>query len=287
MLTVRSLSIAAIVLTGIIGMTGCNKTLEVEDGKAVENTEEKVEGDHGSHSKDSHSKGGHSSHSKSGGELKGEAKDVNYLVNLGLMKGHMIVAKELLDRGKAAEAEPHIGHPVEEIYVDIEEELDDRGVPQFKDTLNGLHDLVKYKPSDPAISEEYGASIIAIDNAIAALPEEQRRSPAFVLQAINGILDTANAEYEASISDGKFVEDIEYQDSRGFVLYVKDILYPSIEDKLAEENPQADRKIKSALAKLILAWPGPIPPEAPVVSASKVDAGVQEIRETSKEAIAP
>lgn len=286
MLTVRSLSIAAIVLTGIIGMTGCNKTLQVEeDAKAVENTEEKVEADHGSHSKSghsSHSKGGHSS-----GELKGEAKDVNYLVNLGLMKGHMIVAKELLDRGKVAEAEPHIGHPVEEIYLDIEEELDARGVPQFKDTLNGLHDLVKYKPSDPAISQEYGASIVAIDNAIAALPEEQRRSPAFVLKAINGILDTANAEYGASISDGKFVEDIEYQDSRGFVLYVKDILYPSIEDKLAEENPQADRKIKSALAKLIVAWPGPIAPEAPVVSASKVDAGVQEIRETSKEAIAP
>ncbi|NER34597.1 MAG: hypothetical protein F6J93_11320 [Oscillatoria sp. SIO1A7] len=282
MLTVRSLSIAAIALSGIIGMTGCNKTPPVEDAKAVEKTEEKVEGGHGSHSKS-----GHSSHSKSGSELKGEAKDVNYLVNLGLMKGHMIVAKELLDRGKVAEAEPHIGHPVEEIYLDIEEELDDRGVPQFKDTLNGLHDLVKYKPSDPAISQEYGASIIAIDNAIAALPEEQRRSPAFVLQAINGILDTANAEYGASISDGKFVEDIEYQDSRGFVLYVKDILYPSIEDKLAEENPKADQKIKSALAKLILAWPGPIPPEAPVVTASEVNAGVQEIRETSEKAIAP
>lgn len=278
MLTFRSLSLA-IALTGILGITGitaCSRTPLSENTAPTEKAEEKTERHYGGHS-------GHGGHSK--GELKGEAKDIAYLVNLGLMKGHMIVAKELLRLGKAVDAEPHIGHPVEEIYLDLEEQLDTRGVPQFKDTLNGLHDLVKFKPSDPAINAEYNAAIAAIDNAIAALPEEQRQSPAFVLQAINGILDTANAEYGASISNNKFVEEIEYQDSRGFVLYVKNTLYPSIEEKVSRENPQVHEEIKSALAKLILAWPGPIPPEAPVVSASEVSAGVQKIRQRSQEAI--
>ena len=59
--------------------------------------------------------------------LTGEAKDVDYMVKLGLMKGHMYVAKELLDLNKPDQAEPHIGHPVEEIYADVEEQLKERG----------------------------------------------------------------------------------------------------------------------------------------------------------------
>ena len=46
-------------------------------------------------------------------ELTGVAKDVDYMAKLGLMKGHLIVAKELLDQQQPKQAEPHIGHPVE------------------------------------------------------------------------------------------------------------------------------------------------------------------------------
>nr|MBA3924250.1 helix-hairpin-helix domain-containing protein [Nostocaceae cyanobacterium] len=43
------------------------------------------------------------------GTLTGEAKDADYMVKLGLMKGHLLVAKELLDMKRPAEALPHIG----------------------------------------------------------------------------------------------------------------------------------------------------------------------------------
>ncbi|HEY9844652.1 MAG TPA: hypothetical protein V6D03_00480, partial [Candidatus Caenarcaniphilales bacterium] len=75
-----------------------------------------------------------------------QAKDVDYMTNLGLMKGHLLVAKELLNQGKPDQAEPHIGHPVEEIYADIEPQLQAHKVEEFKTTLNGLHDLVQSKP---------------------------------------------------------------------------------------------------------------------------------------------
>jgi len=39
------------------------------------------------------------------------------------MKGHLIVAKELMAQGNYKQAEPHIGHPVEELYADVEGEL--------------------------------------------------------------------------------------------------------------------------------------------------------------------
>lgn len=92
-----------------------------------------------------------------------ETKDADYMVSLGLMKGHLIVAKELLDQGKPDQAGPHVGHPVEEIYADVESELSARKVPEFKTTLNQLHELVKSAPKDPKLATQYEAAIKAID----------------------------------------------------------------------------------------------------------------------------
>jgi hypothetical protein len=64
------------------------------------------------------------------------------------MKGHLFVAKELLDLKKPIDAEPHIGHPVEEIYSDVSEQLTERKVKEFKTTLTTLEDLVKAGAKD-------------------------------------------------------------------------------------------------------------------------------------------
>ena len=146
-------------------------------------------------------------------------EDVDYMTALALMRGHMLVAKELLDQGKSDQAEPHIGHPVEELYGEVEKELPTRNVKEFKSTLNQLHDLVKLKPEDSKLTNQYDTSIQAIDGAIKAVPETQRQSPKFILKVINGLLETADEEYKAGIANGKVLEIIEYQDSRGFVIY--------------------------------------------------------------------
>jgi Helix-hairpin-helix motif len=192
--------------------------------------------------------------------LTGEAKDLDYMVKLGLMKGHMMVAKELLDLGKPNQAEPHIGHPVEEIYADVEEQLNERKVKEFKSVLISLQDLVKAGAKDKTkVEADFKASVTAIDGAIAVLPETQRNEPKFVLQVINGLLDTANSEYGAAISDGKIKEAIEYQDSRGFVTYAGE-LYGKIAAKV---KPESNRKITANLKTLASAWPSALPPSAP------------------------
>lgn len=222
--------------------------------------------------------------------LTGEAKDVDYMTKLGLMKGHLLVAKELLDLGKPAQAEPHIGHPVEEIYVDVEDQLQERGVPEFKTPLTRLQDLVKSKPKDPKVTTEYNAAITAIETAIAALPAPQRQSPAFVLQVINELLDTASSEYTAAIADGKISAAIEYQDSRGFVWYAHDTLYASIKAQLAQEKPAVNQQLQAAFQKLRTAWPSPLPPATPVISSddlAKVIQGIQRDGQTVMAAKTP
>jgi DNA uptake protein ComE-like DNA-binding protein len=201
--------------------------------------------------------------------LTGEAKDIDYMLKLGLMKGHMLVAKELIDLKQPKQAEPHIGHPVEEIYADVEDQLKERNVKDFKDTLIKLQDLVKSKPNDPAVATTFSESVEAIDLAIAVLPEAQRQSPNFTLQVINGLLDTAGTEYTAAIADNKVKEIIEYQDSRGFVIYAEQ-LYKAIEPQMQKQHPEEHAKFSASMVKLKTNWPSAIAPATPVLTPAQV-----------------
>jgi hypothetical protein len=213
--------------------------------------------------------------------LTGEAKDVDYMTKLGLMKGHMLVAAELLALNLPEQAEPHLGHPVEEIYVDLQEQLPERKVDDFSDVLTKVQDLVKSKPGDSQVKAAYDAAMKAIDGAIAALPESQRQSPAFTLQVINEMLDTAAAEYTAAISDGKISAAIEYQDSRGFVQYAKNTLLKEIEPQLTQKSAASSKQLSTQLTQLYQAWPEAVPPTAPVVSVDEVVGQVKDIEKAS------
>ncbi len=213
--------------------------------------------------------------------LTGEAKDVDYMTKLGLMKGHLLVAKELLDLQQPKQAEPHIGHPVEEIYVDVEDQLNERKVKEFKTTLAGLQDLVKSKPKDAKVGTEFANSMQAVDGAIASLPDTQRQSPQFVLKVINGLLDTANSEYGAAIANGKVAAAIEYQDSRGFVIYAN-TLYQTIAPSVAKENPEAHNAIETTMAQLSKAWPTATAPAAPVLTPEEVSQLIKTIEQNTQ-----
>lgn len=219
--------------------------------------------------------------------LTGEAKDVDFMTKLGLMKGHMFVAKELLDLQKPDQAEPHIGHPVEEIYADVEDQLVERNIPEFKGGLITLQDLVKAGAKDATkVGTEFKGSMANIQTAIAALPESQRQSPTFVLQVINGLLETANAEYTAAIADGKISQIIEYQDSRGFVIYAQD-LYKTIAPQMEKDHPEANQVIQSTMTELAKAWPSPIAPASPVKTPDEVTQLIKKIEQSSQSVVMP
>lgn len=217
--------------------------------------------------------------------LTGEAKDVDYMTKLGLMQGHLMVAGELLALQKPDQAEPHIGHPVEEIYADVEDQFAERNVKDFKDTMIALQDKVKAGAKDTAkVNSELKQSMQSVDGAIAVLPESERKSPSFVLQVINGLLDTANSEYGAAIADGKITQAIEYQDSRGFVQYA-DELFKEIAPQVQKENPQAYQTIQDSMQQLVKVWPSPLPPATPVKTPEQVTQLIKTIELNTKKAV--
>ncbi len=218
--------------------------------------------------------------------LTGVEKDADYMVKLGLMKGHLFVAKELLDLNKPKDAEPHIGHPVEEIYTDVADQLNERKVKEFKTTLITLEDLVKAGAKDNnKVTTNFKESMQSIDGAIAVLPEAQRKSPTFILRVINGLLDTANSEYGAAITDGKIKAAIEYQDSRGFIVYVN-MLYKEIATTMAKDRPEEHKVITENLKQLITAWPAAMPPVTPVKTPAEVGKLVTAIEQSTQKIIA-
>jgi hypothetical protein len=216
--------------------------------------------------------------------LTGEAKDVDYMTKLGLMKGHLLVAKELLDLQQPKQAVPHIGHPVEEIYVDVEDQLNERQVPEFKNTLIGLQDLVKSNPKDAKVATNFEQSMQAVDKAIQVLPESERQSPKFVLQVINGLLDAANSEYGAAIANDKIAAVIEYQDSRGFITYA-DSLAKTISDPLTKENSEAQKAIADSMTQLKTAWPSAEAPAKPVLPPDKVSQLIKTIEQNAQKVL--
>ena len=213
--------------------------------------------------------------------LTGEAKDVDYMTKLGLMKGHLLVAKELLEQNQPKQAQPHIGHPVEEIYIDIEEQLEERKVKEFKSNLVNLTDLVKSNPKDAKIKTNFTTSVQAVDSAIAVLATEERSKPAFIVQVINSLLDSANSEYGAAIANGKITAPIEYQDSRGFVTYSHE-LYQGISSQMMQEHPEEHKAIDTAFVELVKVWPTAIPPAQAVKTPEDVTKLVKTIEENTQ-----
>src|ERR687885_1188629 len=213
--------------------------------------------------------------------LTGEAKDVDFMTKMGLMKGHLLVAKELLDLQLPKQAEPHIGHPVEEIYVDVADQLNERKVPEFKNTLISLQDLVKSNPKDAKVATNFDQSMQAVDQAIQVLSESERQSPQFVLQVINGLLDSANSKYQAAIANGKIAAVIEYQDSRGFVTYA-DSLIGKISEQLTKQNAEAQKAIADSMTQLKTAWPSAKAPATPVLPTEKVTQLIKTIEQNAQ-----
>jgi hypothetical protein len=216
-----------------------------------------------------------------GGEGGGAAvdtgnPDVDYMTVLGLMKGHLNAAQELIAAKNYVEAEPHIGHPIEELYGDIATVLPQKGVKDFKPTLNQLHDLIQSAPDSPEVQTLFDESLASIDGAIAVIPQQQRNSPEFVISVMVEMLKNAAAEYKAAIANNQFVEVVEYQDSKGFVDYA-DQLYQTVAEQKSQTDPEGHKTITDSLAELKTAWPSIEPPASPIKDPAEIQGLVSQI----------
>jgi hypothetical protein len=204
-----------------------------------------------------------------------------FLFKLGLLEGHLVIGKALLDIDQPRAALPHFGHPVRELYDDIHEALPARGLKDFDTDLIALEAMVAGKPNDAATAAKFDDVMRIVAMARATVPDTLRNAEPFMLGVLAEIMETASEDYNESIERGRIGKPVEYHDSRGYLLYGATEIarleaVPAIKNdaKMNAFHAEFD-KARAIVAPLL-------PPERPLKSVAQFKAIVVKARTIAK-----
>jgi hypothetical protein len=186
--------------------------------------------------------GGHAGHGS------GVVSDPEIQLVLAQMQGHLLMVQELVLQRRYSDAEPHAGHPVEELYGTLEPVLRSGRIRPFLSSLEELRLQIRLNPAAPATAGKLTAAQQAIASASRSISAGQPMAAATLRSVVRKLADDAVQEYQGAVAGDQVVELIEYQDARGFLL-------------------QAQRLLRAAIAAPPPAGPGPAAEALPSWSA--------------------
>lgn len=146
-------------------------------------------------------------------------RDADLMEKLGLLDGHLLIGRALLDARHPALAAPHFGHPAEELYGYLAPKLEARGVPPFSDELHALRARADAGDTGAGFQAAWDALAARLAAARASVPETRRKDPAFLIGHIATMVEATADDYAASISRGRIANVTEFYDSAGFLRY--------------------------------------------------------------------
>ncbi len=196
--------------------------------------------------------------------------DTAYLVQLGLIRGHLLVGHALLEAGADAAAATHSKHPSDELYADLEGAFEARGKPGFAPALSEL--ATAFEAGDLRDAREMHD---AVREAISDAESAAVVNPVKAANVILGLLRVAAWEYGIGITDGEVTNAHEYQDAWGFTQTAKDWAA-----KLAESGESASvfSAIETRLGELDDLWPELVPSEVtPAMNAARLYGAAAEV----------
>ena len=197
-----------------------------------------------------------------------------------LMRGHLWVGDELIKQDRWDDAIVHFLHPAEELYSAMERYIKLHRVPPFDAELKAQAEAVKAQRRG---AYEQNAKIVRqrLDGALEKFKTYmQPPLTSFAARTANEVFKVAASEYEASMEDGKFVNPMEYQDARGFVL-AAEMIYVEHSRSFEDINEARLGEIRGIVNELKAACPTVMPPDAPLMSPADFSGRVDSIAELS------
>ena len=179
--------------------------------------------------------------------------DAEYLVQIGLMRGHLLVGNALLEQGEQAAALTHAKHPADELYTGIEPSFAARGAVGFAAELQAHADALT-SGDTAAAATTYGTLTTAIDAAERAVAVP----PDLAAKVIARLLDEAAREYAIGIVDGVLANAHEYQDAWGFTRIAQRWTQRMAAN--ASGDAQGFAQLAARLDELADLWPALVPP---------------------------
>ncbi len=199
--------------------------------------------------------------------------DLDLFEKLGLMEGHLIIGKALLDANMQRDALPHFGHPVRELYDYLKPVFAERKYPAFEKELQDLERRAKTAPRDPATTTAYDDVLKKIDGLRKTIPAETLRSRDFVILGIAVMVEAAAGDLGESLDKGRITNTMEYHDAMGFARYT-DAFARAQSDIL---GPQMAAIAKETLF-VLSAFPSLDPPSKPARSVLQVRAAADRVK---------
>lgn len=153
-------------------------------------------------------------------DLTGERAEFDLLENLGLLEGHLIIGRALLEANMSADALPHFGHPVHEIFEYLRPQMARRQVADFEPELVALETQAR-RGAGPDLVARYDAVIARVEALRATVPAELRASERFMTGVIAQLMQDVADDYEEAIERGRIANAVEYHDALGFLTYIE------------------------------------------------------------------
>jgi hypothetical protein len=110
--------------------------------------------------------------------LTGERADVDMMEKLGLLEGHLLIGRQLLQANMSADAQPHFGHPAEEIYTYLAAQIERRG--RRRSAMSSWRYRRRRARGRRSVRPRYDAVMTKVEALRATVPAERRAAPAFV-----------------------------------------------------------------------------------------------------------
>lgn len=151
-------------------------------------------------------------------------QNADFGLRLGLIEGHLMVGRQLIEAGQTQNALPHFGHPVRELYSDMLPVIAQRGGEQFDRDLVALESLAVSEGNSPTFFTAFDAALAKVRAARDLIPAETWASDEYILGIAADTATTASSEYRNAIVAGRINSLIEYHDARGFIFYLSDLL---------------------------------------------------------------
>lgn len=199
--------------------------------------------------------------------------ELDYLTQLGLMRGHLLVGRELYHAGHIEHAKMHMKHPESELYEVIRPALDKRGSKGFANELQALAVSVESEEGIEAVDIAYASAVSAIGQSENLVSEEHTNLEA-KLNLAAAILMIAAEEYDIAVVDGEMQNAHEYQDAYGFTHIAEAIVDGA--EKHSARDEMLMVKVAAIFSELQQLWPSLIPPAKLKTDASQLyDAAAQ------------
>ncbi|TXL73480.1 hypothetical protein FHP25_21365 [Vineibacter terrae] len=196
---------------------------------------------------------------------------------LGLMEGHLMIGKALVDARMQRDALPHFGHPVRELYDYLKPMFKARHYPEFERELADLEQRVKRTPEDPATTAAYNDVLAKIDGLRRTIPASFSGSARFMTQGIALMMEAAGGDLGESLERGRITNTVEYHDAMGFARYADKVLAANAA-LLSANAGRIAAEMKTTLA----AFPSLAPPSRPTRSVSDLMGAASRVRDMAK-----